>query len=83
MAAVTRICVTGGSQQCSEVWLLNRLHDISVTKLENSGGTCLLAGSPCSLCTGYISTMPLADGRVAVNMHSYGLSGKAVGKEIH
>lgn len=67
----------------SAVWLFTRLHAILITKFEGSGGTCLLAVSPRSLCTGCVSTMPLADGRDAVNMHSYGLSEKAVGKEIH
>lgn len=37
----------------------------------------------CCPCAGCVSSMPMADGNAAVNMHSYGLNGKAVGKEIH
>lgn len=65
------------------MWLFTGLHAVLITKFESSGGTCLLAVIPRSLCAGCVSTMPLADGRVAVNTHGYGLSEKAVGKEMH
>lgn len=75
MAGITKIWVTVDGQQCLQASLLIRL--------ERNGVSCLPAVSPCSLRAGCVSTMPLlADGKVAVNMHSYGLSERAVGKEI-
>lgn len=74
-----------------KMWLTTGISGWDNRDLSSSAGQqCLFTvlrrtGVPpgCRPHAGCVSTVPMADGNAAVNMHSYGLNGKAVGKEIH